>query len=457
MGIRWELFVTPGLGDNSYVLFSDEEAVVIDPQRDAWRFLDFTDRNKLRVRYILETHVHNDYVSGAMEVYAATGARIAAPAKGKYTFDHLQMVEGHELRIGTARIVCLETPGHTFDHVSWLVYEEGEESPLALFSGGSLLVGGAGRTDLLGPEFTHELTHNQYRSIQRYRSFPASLVVLPTHGSGSFCASTGDRKERFTTIGEEQNQHNSIILTSETQFMETQFKDLPVVPSYYAHMAPINRRGATVLKSLPTVSELDAAGVDDPEVWVVDMRGRKAFAEAHIPGSINIELEENFGTYAGWIVPFGARLILITDPQHSREQLTEAVTQLIRIGYENIAGYRKGDMEEWFKAGRTVKSYPTGTIQDLCADYRDGLLRLVDVRQKSEWDQAHASQSIHAFVGDLPDQMPRLSNERWSIACVSGYRSAIAASILDAKGLSVRLIASGGIPDFLAQCPDAKA
>ncbi|MGH9858150.1 MAG: MBL fold metallo-hydrolase, partial [Acidobacteriota bacterium] len=207
MGIDWQLFVTPGLGDNSYLLYSEDQAVIVDPQRDAWRFLEFAHSRKLRIRYVLETHVHNDYVSGSLEVRDATGAEVAAPAKGNYKFDHLRVSEGLELRIGTARIKCWETPGHTLDHVSWVVFEEDDEDPVVLFSGGSLLVGGAGRTDLFGEKWTKELTRKQYQSIQRINKLPTSVAVLPTHGAGSFCAAGGERKERVTTIGTEQQQN----------------------------------------------------------------------------------------------------------------------------------------------------------------------------------------------------------------------------------------------------------
>jgi glyoxylase-like metal-dependent hydrolase (beta-lactamase superfamily II) len=164
--VDYKLFVTPGLGDNSYLLASGDEAVVIDPQRDAWRFLAAAEARKLRVRYVLETHVHNDYVSGALEIRAAAAAEIAAPARGKYEFPHRAMAEGEEVRIGALRLVAWETPGHTPEHLSWLVYEEGRVDPVAVFGGGSLIVGSAGRTDLLGPEVTDGLTRAQFHTLK---------------------------------------------------------------------------------------------------------------------------------------------------------------------------------------------------------------------------------------------------------------------------------------------------
>ena len=363
MAIQWHLFVTPGLGDNSYLLFSEDEAVIVDPQRDAWRFLEFAESNKLRIRYVLETHVHNDYVSGSLEVRSATGAKVAAPAKGNYKFDHLRMSEGLEVRIGAARIVCWETPGHTFEHVSWIVYEEGQQDPVALFSGGSLLVGGAGRTDLIGKDSTGELTRKQYQSIQRIKTLPPTLAVLPTHGAGSFCAAGGERKERVTTIAGERKQNHLMNLVSEELFAQEHLANLPAYPVYYAHMAPINRNEPTILKSLPQIQSIPVSGIGKSSSWIVDMRNRKNFAAAHIPGSINIELDESFATYAGWIVPFGAPIILIAEAQKQSEQIQEAVTQLIRIGYENIKGYLENGLENWIASTGAVRSYATGTIE----------------------------------------------------------------------------------------------
>jgi glyoxylase-like metal-dependent hydrolase (beta-lactamase superfamily II)/rhodanese-related sulfurtransferase len=453
---QWEIFVTPGLGDNSYLLYSGDEAIVVDPQRDAWRFLEFARSKKLRIRYVLETHVHNDYVSGAREIQSAVQAEIVAPAKGEYKFPHLPVAQGDEVRIGDVRLVCMESPGHTFDHICWMVYDAGEQDPSVLFTGGSLLVGAAGRTDLLGVEFTDELTRKQYHTLQTIRSFPKATRVLPTHGAGSFCAKSSGRKERITTIGEEEKQNDLIVVSSAEEFLQKHLQNLPPYPAYYAYMAPINRNGPSVLQTLPQITPLAPESVESLRAWILDLRKREDFANAHIPGSINIEMSENFGTYAGWIVPFGSPVILITESANYSEELAEATTQLIRIGYEKIHGYLNGGMQAWIDSGRSVHSYAIGTIQDLCDDYEAGRLRLMDVRQKNEWDEGHAKNSVHAFVGDLQREMPALPREEWSIVCASGYRSAIGASILDARGVSVRLISQGGVAEFLSKCPDAK-
>src|SRR6266540_2185263 len=182
-----EVFVTAGLGDNSYLVSSEGEAAVVDPQRDAWHFLRAADTKGVRIRAVLETHVHNDYVSGAHELRAATGAELVVPAKGRYQFPHRPAADGHEVRIGDLRLVALATPGHTPEHLAWLVYQGDATTPSAVFTGGSLLVGSAGRTDLLGPELAGELTKAQFASIRKLGALPDEVEVLPTHGAGSFC------------------------------------------------------------------------------------------------------------------------------------------------------------------------------------------------------------------------------------------------------------------------------
>src|SRR6266567_2925764 len=230
-----EVFVTAGLGDNSYLVSSEGEAAVVDPQRDAWRFLRAADTKGVRIRAVLETHVHNDYVSGAHELRAATGAELVVPAKGRYQFPHRPAADGHEVRIGDLRLVALATPGHTPEHLAWLVYQGDATTPSAVFTGGSLLVGSAGRTDLLGPELAGE------------------LEVLPTHGAGSFCVAAMPATRRTTTIAEERRENFLFRAADLASFDEELRGELLAYPAYYRHMAPLNRAGAEVLGGLPQV------------------------------------------------------------------------------------------------------------------------------------------------------------------------------------------------------------
>lgn len=454
--MEYELFVTPGLGDNSYLLISSGEAVVVDPQRDAWRFLAAAEARKLRVRYVLETHVHNDYVSGALELRSAAGADIAAPARGKYEFPHRAMAEGEEVRIGALRVVAWETPGHTPEHLAWLVYEDGRRDPVAVFGGGSLIVGSAGRTDLLGPGVADELTRAQFRSLRRLAELPRDVQLLPTHGAGSFCTTSVGSMERTSTIGAELRSNPALSTRDEESFVRQQLAGLRAYPAYYAHMAAINRAGPPVLGHLPAVAALGSADVArrlEDGAWLIDARDRRAFAAAHVPGALNIELDSTFGTYVGWLTPFNARLVLLL-PEPVQEALAEAVTQLIRIGYERLVGYAAGGLEAWQSERRAVRSFPTGSIDDLCQAYLAGQpIRVLDVRQPVEWEAGYVPGSLRIHLGDLSARLGEIPADRqvWT-TCASGHRASMAASLLDRAGIPVRLVATGGVPEWLARC-----
>ena len=450
-----EIFVTPGLGDNSYLLKSDGQAILVDPQRDVWRFLDALDNERLSLRNVLETHVHNDYLSGACALRQATGAEIAAPRGGQYRFDHRGLGEGDEIRVGNLRIVALETPGHTREHLAYLVFEGDGPLPLAIFSGGSLIVGSAGRTDLLGAEHTDELTRAQFRTVRRIAAFEDDLQILPTHGAGSFCAATVPGLRRTSTLGKERATNPALRTDDEASFLRQQLSGLVAFPAYYRHMAPINRQGPPVVRSLPEVRPLEPGQVQalvDGGAWIVDTRDRLEFARAHIPGSINVEMNNTFASYVGWVVPFGSPIVLLVADSASWQ---DARSQLLRIGYDEIAGYLRGGIDAWLGDGRAINSYPVAEIDDLCRACLSGQsLEILDVRQTQEWEQGHIPEkSVHVFVGDLPERLSALSRdaEYWTI-CASGYRASIAASLLDRAGLAVRLIGRGGVPEWAAHC-----
>lgn len=451
-----EILVTPGLGDNSYLLASGGEAALVDPQRDIGRFLSLAQSHDLKIRHVLETHVHNDYVSGAVEIRESTGAEIAAPARGGYRFEHRPMAEGDEVSLGDLVLIAMETPGHTPEHLSYLLKDVDSGKPMAIFTGGSLMVGGAGRTDLLGPDMTDELTRAQFRTLRRLAAFPDDAQVLPTHGAGSFCGVGPARKERTSTMAEERRRNLALAVSDEDAFVRQQLSGLLAYPSYYRFIAPINRSGPRLLRDFPRPGGLtpdEVAARMDAGVWVIDARWRIQFARAHIAGSLNVELDDTFESYVGWVVPFGDPLLLVL-PEPVRESLEEAVTQLLRIGYERIEGYLDGGIEAWRSAGRPVASYRVAGLQELCRAYRDGRVdHVLDVRQRAEWNEGHIPESQHIFVGDLPDRIDEVPREGevWAI-CATGHRAAMAASLLDRAGRPVRLVEGTGVTDFLAHC-----
>jgi glyoxylase-like metal-dependent hydrolase (beta-lactamase superfamily II)/rhodanese-related sulfurtransferase len=468
-----ELFVTPGLGDASYLLASGREAALVDPQRDAWRFLEVAERRGWRVRQVLETHVHNDYLSGALETRAATGAEIVAPARGGYEFEHRPFDDGDVLELGSLRLTAMATPGHTPEHLAWLVSDLDRSAapanePVAVFTGGSLLVGSVGRTDLLGPALTDALTTDQQRSLRRLAELADGVKVLPTHGAGSFCSAGPMSAGRTTTIGAERlaNPTFAAAGASAEVFRAQALGELGLVPAYYAHMAGLNRCGPRVLGRLILPPALDPAAFERAAaggVTVVDGRDRDAFASGHVPGSLNIELDGTFSGYVGWLVPFAAPVLLVL-PDGAPDALAEATTELLRIGYERVPGWLEGGTEAWAASGRPLSSYPTTTMRAVhrakAAGEDEGVL--LDVRQPIEWaTDGVVPGAERIFVADLPARLDELpQGSAVTVFCRSGSRASIAASILDRAGVDVRLVTTGGAgrwPGPLDRLPDVAA
>lgn len=449
-----EVFVTEGLGDTSYLLASGGEAVLVDPQRDAWRFLEVAERRRWRVRHVLETHVHNDYLSGALETRAAIGAEIVAPARGGYEFEHRPADEGDWLEIGGLRLTAWATPGHTPEHIAWLVTEAGTsgedpDAPRAIFSGGSLLVGSVGRTDLLGPVLTDALTADQQRSLARIADLSGDARVLPTHGAGSFCSAGPPSMERTTTVDAERASNPTFALAAAPaeRFRVRALEGLGRVPDYYAHMARLNRRGPRVLGRLILPPALDPAGFEAAAAagaTIVDARDRDAFAAGHIRGSLNIELESAFSGYVGWLVEFAEPIVLVLPD--GPDALGQATTELLRVGYERIPGWLEGGVDAWAASGRPLASYGTTTMADAHRERAagDGGV-LLDVRQPNEWAGGVVPGSELIFVADLPDRIAQLpKGEPVTVFCRTGHRASMAASVLDRAGFDVTLVDEGG-------------
>jgi glyoxylase-like metal-dependent hydrolase (beta-lactamase superfamily II)/rhodanese-related sulfurtransferase len=449
-------FQTPGLGDTSYLLASEGEAVLVDPQRDAWRFLEAAEAHGWRVVRVLETHVHNDYVSGALEARAATGAEIVAPARGRYEFETRGADEGDVIEVGALRLAAAATPGHTPEHLSWFVGNSADAPdapPTAVFSGGSLLVGSVGRTDLLGPVLAPAMATDQQRTLRRFAALPDSVAVLPTHGAGSFCSAGPVSGRWYTSIGSERSSNPVFraVDASDEAFRERLASGLSRYPAYYAHMAGLNRAGPRVLGELRLPGAMDPKAVQEAVArgaTVVDGRGRSAFAAAHVPGSLNIELDADFASYVGWLVPFGSPVVLVL-PDPAEEAAREAVTQLLRIGYDWVPGWLDGGVAAWQHAGHEVATFEITGVREAAAATDATIL---DVRQPREWEsEGVIAGSRQMFVADLPAHIEELPRDRpVTVICASGFRASIAASLLDRAGFTVRLVARGGVPTWPA-------
>jgi hydroxyacylglutathione hydrolase len=422
-----EIIETAGLGDRSYLATDGETAIVVDPQRDVDRVRRLLDVHDVRLASVLETHVHNDYVTGGLELARRTGAKYVLAADEDVSFDRTPVREGDVLPAGRMRLRALHTPGHTFHHLSY-VLEDAAGDPEAVFTGGSMLFGTSGRTDLVGSEHTDRLTRLQFASLRRLAALlPAETRVFPTHGFGSFCSATPATGEA-STIGDEQ-QNNPALTLDEQEYVDTLLSGLDAYPAYYERIAPINRQGpAPVDLSLP--DEVDPTELRrriGAGEWVVDLRGRTAFATGHLVGSLGFELSTSFVTYLGWLFRWGAPLTLIGA---SRDQVAEAKRELVRIGIDSLAGVAVGELHALADGGE-VRSYPVSDFERLAKVRAERHVHVLDVRRDDERAQGGVRDSQHVPVHEIDDRIDEIPDREVWIHCSSGYRASVAASILD--------------------------
>jgi glyoxylase-like metal-dependent hydrolase (beta-lactamase superfamily II)/rhodanese-related sulfurtransferase len=453
-----EQILTPGLGNTTYLLASDGETVVVDPPRDAWRVTAVADARGWRLTHVVETHVHNDYLSGALELRADRRAEIVAPARGRYAFEHRGVDEGDTVEVGGLRLVARATPGHTPEHLAWEVLAEGATAPSAVLTGGSLLVGSAGRTDLLGADATERLTHAQFDSLRALAGLPDDVAVLPTHGAGSFCTAGPVDGARTSTIGIERRMNPLLAARDEATFRAALLGGLGAYPTYYGEMAAINRAGPVVLGRPAVPPALDAAAFRAAVAagaHVVDARPRAEFAAGHLLGSLSIELDDSFASYVGWFVPFGSAVALVL-PEPLEAALEAASVQLFRIGYDRVVGALSGGVAAWADAGGALAAFPTTTIGALHEQaIAGGPGYALDVRDPHEWrEDGVVPGAIRVPLGELADQLASIPRDGVvTVFCRTGRRAGIAASLLEAAGVDVRLIAQGGAADWPAASP----
>jgi hydroxyacylglutathione hydrolase len=443
-------FVDEGLGNTAYLVAAEEggEAAVVDPQRDVDRYVQAAEGLGLRLRYALETHLHNDFVSGGRELAAAAGVQVGASAEARLGFEHVPLPDGATLPLGALTLGVLATPGHTPEHISFTLTEGGQTAPSAVFTGGALMVGGAARTDLLGEAWTAHLARQLYHSLHdRLLALPDTVRVYPTHGAGSFCAAPV-AAERTTTIGRERATNMLAQARSEADFVALATAGLPTYPTYFREMRAINIAGPRILGGVPAVQPLSVAEVQAQMAQgaaLVDLRRAPDFARAHIPGAYSVRLREAFGTWVGWVVPFGTPLVLVGADDPARREA--ATRQLIRIGYDNLAGYLEGGMEAWQAAGRPTANWQTITIDALHAQLAGGAAPAVmDVRQLSEWEAGHIPGAIHVEAGQLTGEKPPIEPEQpVAVHCAHHDRSATALSLLERRGYRDLTLIVGGM------------
>lgn len=427
---------TAGLSDRSYLISHGDVAVAIDPQRDIDRVLTLADDLKVRITHVAETHLHNDYLTGGLELSRTVGAEYVVPAGDDVNYPRRAVSDGEVIDAGPIRLEAMHTPGHTHHHISYVLRDDTGKVQ-GVFTGGSMLFGTTGRTDLIGAEDTKELTHAQYHSVRKIADhLPPDTPVYPTHGFGSFCSATPASGDE-STVGE-QRRSNPALTQDEQSFVDELLAGLSAYPAYYAHMGVINSEGPAPVDLTPPEP------IDPDELrrrleageWVVDLRNRRAFAAGHLQGAFGFELSGSFVSYFGWLYEWGAPVTLIGE---SPDQIADAKRELVRIGVDRLTGAATGDIDD-LSDGMPLGSYPVADFAELADQRRADAVAVLDVRQSHEYESEHIPGARNIPLHELPERLGEVPTTTVWVHCASGYRSSIAASILHRAGHAVVLI-----------------
>ncbi|MEU9716234.1 rhodanese-like domain-containing protein [Streptomyces sp. NPDC047976] len=433
--------VDQGMGNSAYLVdLGDGRALAVDASRDLRALNAAAQRRGLRVAYAADTHLHADFLSGALQLGHDQGATVLASAAGRRTFDHQGLADADEVDLGGLTLRALATPGHTDEHLSFLLLDGSR--PLGVFTGGSLIVNSAARTDLLGADRTEELARAQYRSLKRLATLPDATAVWPTHGAGSFC-SAPPGTERTTTIGTQKQANPLLAAPDEDSFVSQLIASLGTYPAYFDRLGEINRRGPEVLTASPLLAALPAdqvrALVADGG-HVVDVRPAADYAAGHIPGSLSIPLRGQFATWLGWLLPDTAPLAFVVNDD---QDLSEIVWQAYKIGHERLVGRLAGGMSAWLADGN-----PQTTTAFVTADHAAGR-PYVDVRQESEFASGHVPGAVHIELGSLT-AVAADAPQGAVVACGHGERAMTAASLLERAGHTDIAVLDGGPAEYAA-------
>jgi hydroxyacylglutathione hydrolase len=433
-----EAIRAPELGNASFLVADTDRrvAMVIDPLRDIERYLTVADGMHVKITRALDTHLHNDYVSGCRELAAEVGADIAA------------VDAGHELPLGDLDVRALHTPGHTPDHKAYLVSEHGKHQ--SLFSGGAVMLGAIARTDLFGPHLAVHLALEALTTLHvRLRELGDDVRVFPTHGGGSFCG-TGGRSGHETTLGAER-QSNPFFRTTEVMPFLALALNQHRYPTYYRDMAAINRMGAGLLgRNQPPLARLSAgevASLMDDGAAVVDVRVGREYDHGHIPGSYNVGIDGPVSAWVGWLIPRGKLIVLVAA---NDKDLRKAHRELLRIGFDTVAGVLDGGVDAWSASGRELSSFETVDVEDMAEWVLSAAaMTVVDTRDEHEWAEGHVPGAVHMYVPDVPHRNGEIPREApVAVHCASGYRAGIAASLLEQAGLKKIIHVNGEYSDW---------
>ncbi len=444
--MEFEQFYLGCLAHASYMLSSEGEAIVVDPQRDVEIYLQAAERKRVKIRHIFETHLHADFVSGHHELAARTGARIYIGEQAGATFPHVSVSDGFQLQVGKIRLKVLETPGHTPESICIVVTDEEKSSqPWAVLTGDTLFLGDVGRPDLSKRYSPPQLAGMLYDNLhQKLMALPDEVFVYPAHGAGSLCG-RNMRAERVSTIGTERLTNYALQINSREDFIRQLTTNLPSRPEYFSQDAEINRTGAAALSDLPPLSSVSPAELKALLAeggMALDVRSGDQYAAGHVPGSVNIALSGQFASWAGALLGIAARPVLIAD---SQDAIAEARMRLARVGLERPCGYLAGGTQGWVEAGFALTALPQITVEELHRKLSDSATQVLDVRRESEWEAGHIDNAVWWPLDNFKVAAPEIDRDApLAVHCKSGYRSMIACSLLQRAGFNTVLNVIGG-------------
>lgn len=437
------------LAHASYLLGSEGEAAVVDPQRDVAQYITEAEAQGLKINWIIETHLHADFISGHRELAARTGAQIVFGQRAGATFPHLAVKDGDALMVGRVRLRMLETPGHTPESISILVEDLADpDAPAKVLTGDTLFIGDVGRPDLVGSKgySPEQMAGMLYDSLHdKLLRLPDAVEVYPAHGAGSLCGRNMS-KETSSTIGAQRQFNYALRPMPREDFVRMMTADLPEVPAYFPKDAEINRTGAPALGELPRPSALTPAEVRRMAregAVILDVRSAAAFGNGHVPGALNLGLRGQFASWAGTLIPMGASLVIVAEEE---AEIEEAVTRLARVGLEDVKGYLGDGMLAWDKAGFDVERIPQMPVDELkhLLDERADL-QLIDVRRPGEYNHAYAPTAVNAQLAHLEKDLGKFDSARaTAVICEGGYRSSAATSLMAKHGFKTLYNIVGG-------------
>ena len=454
-------FFIKKIAHSSYLLGGMNTCAIIDPSRDVQVYIDAAKENGMKITHILETHLHADFISGHMDLAEKTGAKIYAPKAGRCRFKHVPVSEGDMIRIEDMTLKVLETPGHTPEHVSYVVTDRARgKEPVSLFCGDTLFVGDVGRPDLF-PRIAKDLATQLFNSLHnKLMKLPDFCEVYPAHGAGSLCGRAMGAK-RTSTIGYERRYNSALQIKNRAEFVKSLTTNMPPAPDHFSRCSAVNAGEPVLVRKLSPLAALGPEAfmkkAQKKNTVVLDIRGYGAFGGQHVPGAYHIDFNGNFATFAGWIIPEKADILLVTETD---EEVCEATIWLRRVGLDRVVGYLDGGMFNW-----TTKGLPTGHVSQLSIKEFHHMITgkkpmtVVDVRAPREFEMNHIKGAVSLPVQDLRTRYKKLNKKKpIALLCSTGHRSSLGASLLKQKGFTHLFNIAGGMTGynaagFIPECP----